>query len=250
MSEIRELLRQVQGIASVEITQGPSGAIAGIEITVSPQASERRVVRDVESALMSGLGLHIDHRAINIRRTSNDVGNGANRRELASQGTSRMAQQREAKSLSARFLPDNDQADERVRLEAVRCHPDGELYCDVTVELQVAGRWIERTIREADTHRGRLLAAGRATVGAIADVIEEEAAIALEGVEEFTICEATGLLAVLRIRQRRLRLDFYGAALIEDSPEEAAARAVLDALNRFLESEEPRTRNVNRKVRG
>src|SRR5687767_15995948 len=67
-SEIRDLLGQVDGIASVEVRQGAMGEIEALEIAVTPGAVEKRVVRDVESALMSGLGIRIDHQVIQIHR--------------------------------------------------------------------------------------------------------------------------------------------------------------------------------------
>jgi len=237
VSEIRDLLRQIQGIESVEVHQAPAGGIEGIDIAISPPAAERRVVRDVESALISGLGLHVDHRAISVHRVNGEpkpaaTGNGGGRSAEPSITTPTEA----AKSLAARFMQPAGVYEERIRLEHVLCEADGERYCDVTVTLRVADEIMERTVREVDTHRGRMLAAGRAMADAITAVLGDEAAIALEGVEEFSISEAAGLLALLRIRQGRVRQDFYGAALVEGDPTEAAARAVLDAMNRFLET--------------
>jgi len=242
ISEIRDLLSQIRGIESVEVRQGPAGDIEGLDIVITPPAAERRVIRDVESALMSGLGLQIDHRAISIHKTVNEererpvTGNGGRTpsRPVATPVG-------EAKSLAARFMQPTGLDEERIRLEHVRCEPDGKRYCDVTVTLHVADKTVERTVREADTHRGRMMASGRAVTDAITSVLRDDAAIALDGVEEFSICEADGLLALLRIRQGRARQDFYGAALVEGDATEAAARAVLDAMNRFLET---RNRNV------
>lgn len=237
ISEIRDLLSQIRGIESVDVRQGPSGGIEGLDIVISPPAAERRVIRDVESALMSGLGIQIDHRAIRIRKAVNDErerhakGNGG-----GTPGGPVATPAGLAKSLAARFMQPTGLDEERIRLEHVRCEPDGERYCDVTVTLHVADQTVERTVREADTHRGRIMASGRAVTDAITTVLSEEAAIALDGVEEFSICEADGLLALLRIRQGRARQDFYGAALVEGDATEAAARAVLDAMNRFLET--------------
>jgi hypothetical protein len=236
VSEIRDLLRQIRGIESVEVRQAPTGGIEGIDIAISPPTAERRVVRDVESALMSGLGIHVDHRAISIHRANGEpervtTGNGAGSAE-SSIATPAEA----AKSLAARFMQPAGVYEDRIRLEHVRCEADGERYCDITVTLRATDGIVERTVREVDTHRGRMLAAGRAMADAITALLGDEAAIALEGVEEFSISEAAGLLALLRIRQGRVRQDFYGAALVEGDPTEAAARAVLDAMNRFLET--------------
>ena len=232
VSEIRDLLRRIEGIQSVEVRTDPAGTVESIDIAVDSMVPERRVIRDVESALMSGLGLRIDHRAISIGRTPNGVENGG--ADSARDGVNRDVPSA-AKSLPAQFMREIPEPDRRVRLQRVICEPDGEYYCEVTIELCVGDRRVENTVREADTGRGRLLAAGRAAVNAVSEVLDEEAAIALEGIEDFSICEATGLLALLRVRRGRTRQDYYGTALVEGDQLEAAARAVLDALNRFLE---------------
>jgi hypothetical protein len=241
-SEIRHLLGQIEGITTVGVNQRATGEIERLEITVTRGTAEKRVVRDVESALLSGLGIRIDHRAIDIRPDHGDPEDPPLAGHQAGNGDSTST----SKSLSARFLHPLNTLDERIRLERVRCEPDGELYCSVTVELQVEDERIERTVREADTGRGRMLAAGRAAVNAITDLLDEEIAIVLEAVEEFPISEARGLLALLRVRQGRTRRDFYGATIVNGDPPEAAARAVLDALNRFLETRE-RNRRTSRK---
>src|SRR5687767_7170312 len=120
-SEIRDLLGQVEGIASVEVRQGPMGEIEALEIAVTPGAVEKRVVRDVESALMSGLGIRIDHQVIQIRRGPGGVA------ELGRPPHTPAWETEEGdapKSLSARFLHPLSDLDDRIRLERVRCEPD------------------------------------------------------------------------------------------------------------------------------
>src|ERR687896_61623 len=96
-SEIRDLLGQIEGIASVDVRQGPMGEIEALEIAVRPGAVERRVVRNVESALMSGLGVRIDHQAIEIRPAPN----GAPEQERADHPMLMRDEENGPKSLSA-----------------------------------------------------------------------------------------------------------------------------------------------------
>jgi hypothetical protein len=111
--------------------------------------------------------------------------------------------------------------------------PDGELYVEITVELQIRGETYAGQIRDADTPRGRLLAAARATLRALAPTLEGEAAFVLEGLEEFTVQDTAGILAILGARSGHHRSYFHGSAIIRQDPVEAAVRAVLDALNRL-----------------
>ena len=73
-SEIRELLRLIRGVEAVEVRVAPDGSIDSVEVRIAESRSTARVIRDIESALMSGLGLRIDHKAIHI---ANGAGNGS-----------------------------------------------------------------------------------------------------------------------------------------------------------------------------
>lgn len=236
VTEIESLLVRIQGIEGVEVIPGPQGGIAGIGLAVAPGVAEKRVLRDVESALMSGLGMEIDHRAVTIRRAPN--GTGERRDPTPEAGLPEWEPPRAGKSLSARFMQSTSPSAGRIRLMSVTCESDGELACDVAVTLTVDGETSSRTVREADSRRGRMRAAARATVEALAAALGEGATAALEGAEEFSVCEADGVLVLLRARRGRTREEYYGAALSEGDEADAAARAVLDAMNRFLEARE------------
>lgn len=227
-AEISALLSMVRGVEYVSVDTGHSGELRGIQIEIAPDGPPRRIVRDVESALMSGLGLSVDHRMIRVRvhGRRNDSATGPN--------WSRPAQILQDKSpQAAQPAPTLD----RVRLKSVRIDPDGELYCRVTVELEADGESHEAEVREADTGRARMLAVGRATIAALARSVKREIAIALEGVEEFMICDEPAVIARIQSRRGLDQRSFHGAALIEGAPQHAAARAVLDALNRYWAAE-------------
>lgn len=231
-AEIHALLRMIRGIESVEVQTGPDGAIESIDITVRPDEPPRRVIRDVESALMSGLGLTVDHRVIRVDAGASGKGNGGGR---ASGGNG---------LLPAQFLQENiagasgGPIAERARLLSVTVEPDGELYCQVTVELEADGQRYRGSSREADTRRARLLATGRATIDALVRSLERETAVALEGIEEFEIGDEPAVIARIQARRGRESRAFMGAALQEGRPHHATARAVLDALNRFWAAED------------
>ena len=231
-AEICALLEMVRGVERVTVDTTRGGQLQGIRIEIAPDEAPRQIVRDVESALLSGLGFAVDHRMIRVsvsgRRERND------RRGDRSQWAfpAQLLQSGAAPAPPARLTP------ERVRLMSVRVDPDGELYCRVTVELEVNEERHEAMVREADTRQARLLAAGRATIAAISRTFERETAIALEGVEEFMICDEPAVIARIQSRRGLDTRSFHGATIVEGHPHHAAARAVLDALNRYWTAEE------------
>lgn len=227
-TQVRELLCQIHGVVAVDIEEGPRGEIRAIDIRVDDPAAAGRVTRDVESALMSGLDLTIDHRIIHVN--PNGSGTRRNGRDAP------VLEEFPAHSLQVfRLVGQSEREPEarRIRLRGVRCAPDGDRYVEITVEIESRGETYAGRIRDADIARGRLLAAGRATLQAVAGTFGEDTTLVLEGIEEFAVCGDRALLAVVSARVGRDRPVFHGAALLQGDPLEAAARAVLDALNRF-----------------
>ncbi|MDX1744405.1 MAG: hypothetical protein R3324_00575 [Halobacteriales archaeon] len=230
-SEIVTLLGMVRGVSGADVVLGERGEIESIEIAVQPGSDTRRIIRDVESALYTGLGIVIDHRTIAV--VANGSGNGRKNGDVA----------HDLHILSTGTGVEGENARvPRIELVSVQLDPDGELFCDVVVELSRGDEVYAASERDADTPRARMNAAGKATIEALADSLTRETAFSLEGIEEFAICENPALIASIRVRRGRTLRTFLGTSLIEGPAEEAAARAVLDALNRFWLVESDSTR--------
>jgi hypothetical protein len=236
-SQIRTLLGQILGVEEAEVRQGSEGEIEEILIRSSGEFPASRIRRNIESALISGLGLEIDHRVIRIEDREGHW------QENWLDGGNAWQPVPTARSLHHGEGNGDSKPDPRpgrwIQLIGVRCEPDDELHCEVTVALMVEGQKVEATVREADILAARVVAAGRATVEAVDQVLGGDVALCLEGIEEIEINDATGLLAAVRTRKGNERRSLQGSAIVEDSAEEAASRAVLDALNRFWPADEP-----------
>jgi hypothetical protein len=231
-SEIRDLLRLIRGVEAVEVRVAPDGSIDSVEVRIAESRSTARVIRDIESALMSGLGLRIDHKAIHI---ANGAGNGS----AGGYATEPMF------PIPGEEDPEYPTPEgDRIRLVSVQCEPDSRGYCQVTVEILYDGRKVKAAIREVDTRRGRMQAAARGAIDAVGKSAGVFAAFGLDGLEEFEVGDEDGILAVLTVLQGRERRRFHGAALEHADPESAAARAVLDGLNRYWAAPEGATVNA------
>lgn len=231
-SDVCRFLSKVRGVAAVEITSGTDGGIEAIDIVVEERGAGSRVVRDVESALMSRFGLSLDHRDIRVRETGTPSNGRVKDHELEDSGNGRV--RRGERDQIVR----EPSGGGRLNLLRVECEPDGELYCSVSVELEADGRRFSGHSKDADTAQARLLSSGRATVEAVRCSQREEIALALEAVEEFSICGEDAVLALVQTRRGPVRRALQGAALLDGSREEAVARAVLDSLNRLKTSAE------------
>ena len=216
----------IRGVEAVDVRVARDGSIDSVEVRITENRSTDRVVRDIESALMSGLGLRIDHKAIRIMNGRSNGHNGASWAAHENLGVG---------DEGGGEPPEYPIADtDRIRLLGVRCKPDGRGYCEVTVEIAHEDERVSATIREADTRRGRMQSSARAALDAVArSAAGAGMALGLDGLEEFEVGDEDGLLAVLTVLQGRERRRFHGAALEHADPESSAARAVLDGLNRY-----------------
>jgi hypothetical protein len=64
-----ELIATLQGVLSVRIVPGESGAIEEIHVLTTDLVLPKQTVRNIESALMAQLGLRVNHRKISIATT-------------------------------------------------------------------------------------------------------------------------------------------------------------------------------------
>jgi hypothetical protein len=64
-----ELIATLQGVLSVRIVPGDSGAIEEIHVLTTDLVLPKQTVRNIESALMAQLGLRVNHRKISIATT-------------------------------------------------------------------------------------------------------------------------------------------------------------------------------------
>lgn len=236
-SQIRDLLGQISGVEGVEVEADPEGGIVSIEIHVSRAGEARRITRNIESALMTGLGMIVDHERIKVvQNGSGPTGNGPEPVRWEQTPARTLPHVPEMEGAEPEAEEGEPLESRRVRLAAVRCVPDGELYVEVTVDLEIGGQFHRGRVRDTDMPRTRMLATARATVGALGSALDEGTALALEGIEEFQVGDARGVLAILRARIGHSRPVYHGAAIVDRDALDATARAVLDALNRFWQA--------------
>jgi len=208
------LLTTLEGVLSARVVTTPLGEVSEVHILASSGLQPKQVVRNVESALLAHLGLKVDHRKISVAQTA-DV----RPIEALEQGAVRDAAMRRAVLFEDLSVVSAERAQRVV----------------VGVRLSVGGR-SERVDEEvADTLRGRLEGAARATAAALEKLLERHALV-VEGVKVVEALERTVVFVVLRGMGGRDSVVLTGTAEVRESAERAAAFAVLDATNRWVEA--------------
>src|SRR5262245_31711655 len=72
-----ELLATLPGVISARIMAAPNGAVEEIHVLTTTEVTPKQTVRNVESALIAHLGMHVSHKKISV--ATSDEGTKATR---------------------------------------------------------------------------------------------------------------------------------------------------------------------------
>lgn len=64
--ELEEVIRRVRGVVSARVLRGDEGEISEVHVVSEPGRNPKQLVRDIESAVLVGLGLSLDHKKISV----------------------------------------------------------------------------------------------------------------------------------------------------------------------------------------
>jgi hypothetical protein len=122
----------------------------------------------------------------------------------------------------------------RLVFQRLRVTQDEELKCTAHVELKLGDVIFEGSHRDTDTPRARMYSSARAVIEALDYLAEKEMAFYLAGLELLQIFQRDVMIVLIEGRHRLHHTRLVGTAEVGDDPHEAAVRAVLDAINRFI----------------
>lgn len=209
-----KLLTSLSGVLSARVVVSPIGEVTEVHVLVQSGLQPKQVVRNVETALLAQLGLKVDHRKISIAQTADvepiDV-------------LEQTAVAMEAKKRGVLF-------------EKVDIRPQAKHRVTMSVTLKVAGDTMVGEQDVADSANARVQGAARAAVAAL-DKILPHGTLELEGamlLDAFGLKFAFAGVQVVGLRGQKL---LTGTCEVKHTPEEAAVLAVLDATNRWLQTQ-------------
>lgn len=208
IAAIEQTIKRLRNVLSVRVAGDGQGAVEEIHVLIDNKRNPKQVGRDIESALMSELGLRVDHRKISIAQVRETEGRAAEAR---------------LQLVNISFLVDRRAAQARVTLG------HGE---DSFAGLASAPSY--------DYHQLRMVA--EATLHAVTEylhtVVEEEEtrpALVMQQVEVTSIGSSDDLVTVsVKLVHRGGDETLVGSALARRDLWRAAACATLDAINRRL----------------
>jgi hypothetical protein len=211
------LLTSLEGVLSARVVTTPLGEVSEVHVLAQAGQPAKQLVRNIESALLAQLGLRVDHRKISIAQTA-DV--------KPIETLDRHAVRERSLQRAVLF--------EGLSVQPGR-RPQRSL---VQVSLLFGGKQEGAEEEAADTLRGRVEAAAKATV-AVLDRTLNRGSMLLEGAKIVQALDRELVFATVQAMNGRDPVLLMGTAEVRGSAERAAVLAVLDATNRWSELRRP-----------
>ena len=211
------LLTSLEGVLSARVVTTPLGEVSEVHVLAQAGLPAKQLVRNVESALLAQLGLRVDHRKISIAQTA-DI---------------KPIETLERHAVRERSLQ------RTVLFESLAVQPGRRPgRAVVQVQLSAGGKAEGAEEEAADTMRGRVEGAARATV-AVLDRTLAKGSMLLEGARVIQALDREVVFVTIQAINGRDAVLLTGTAEVRQSPERAAVLAVLDATNRWTELRRP-----------
>lgn len=193
--EMEHVVRLIPGVLQVRIACDEE-SVSEIHIMASAHRHAMQIVRDVESTLAAHMGVRVDRRVISV------------------------AQMRDVEAEPARVILDTVQL--KLRSDIT----------DVQVELLFDGKRYVGTSSGASARNQRMRTVAIATLSAVQKTLNYSARIFLEDVAIVAIGDDEAVISTVCIESSSVEEVLVGCAFIRRDDAEAAARAVLSAINR------------------
>ena len=203
---VEALLARLTGVHSARVETTATGEIERIHVVADgtfPPAEQKRHIR---SALLAAHDLEIDPRLISLVALREKAG------------------YREEVQHPSVLEP-------RARLNQISYQQEG-FRITAHVELDWQSRTFHGLSQDADTAKGRIMAAGRAALKALEKVTDRRVAFFLEAIDTLHVFTRNVMVASVRVVSDLCRADLVGCASSREDPNYAAAQAVLSAVNR------------------
>ena len=222
-AQIDNLLETLTGVVRARVRPDDDGhQLREIHVLSDGALAPKQIVRNIETLLKTAFDLTIDHRIVSIAVLKQ----GAGVEEQAVREAPEAQPERRARKAPAGPAS-------RVVFHKLQVVQDA-LKCTAHVELKLGDVIFEGTHRDTDTPEARVYAAARAVIEALEYLTEKQMAFYLAGLEQMRVYEDRLLVVLVEARRGRQRMRMVGTAAVKDDTHEAAVRAVLDAVNRFI----------------
>ena len=247
IARAENLITRLRDIQSCRITTDETGQVAEVHVVACTDRSPKMIARDVETCLRAEMGLFVDYRKIGVVLLDSHKDLSTDQVSPKRRWTDRLdtPERRSEESEAIHDLRIEDEVHEegpglefleedmRVRFRGLTLTLDED-----SMDIEVR---IERSGVEAVGSTGTVAAGeavheviASATAHALTELLDENFSLCLSRIEEVDIKGRAAMLAMIDVVTGREARSYVGCVFIGRDRNEAAALAVLDAINRPL----------------
>ncbi|TZE82590.1 hypothetical protein [Calorimonas adulescens] len=200
LEEMEKTLNQLGGVISSKIIKNDRGEIVEIHVLADKSRNPKQISRDVQSALMAKFNVDIDYKVISVAEIENDG------------------------------LPNDD---ERLRIRSLQYSLEG-IRGSARVVLEKNDIAYEGEYSGVHSSGFLPTAFINAVVSALNKYISDEIVLVVEDYKFIDIANLKVLVVVLSVMNTRHKELYIGNAIVHEEIEEACVKAVLNAVNRVV----------------
>lgn len=228
LEDVEQAVAGLKDVVSSRIVAGDDGGIVEVHVVADSARSAKQVARDVESMIVSKLGLQMDHRKISVAQIDDPA-------EPA--GDPAPTQTATAPEPHAGFyLAASERRIEFVGVSLAQSH----MMAEARVELERDGIATVAEASGADSSESVLRMIADATIQAVQRFYEDGGLFSVTAVEQTTVGGKPIVVASVAHVSERHERSLIGACPVNGDVQRAVALATLDAVNRFLRRLEPK----------
>jgi hypothetical protein len=231
VDEAEALLRTLPAIASAKVLRDADGVVRDVHVLATTDLGPKQIVRNVESALLARYGVRLDHRAISVAQSATArVAEAARAPAPTPTPAGGMPAIATATVIKPAPAPGRGIYFEDVEVRRSR---SAGLACTVTLRAGAETHTGEASGVETARARGEL--AATAAVRALTPLLSDGVTLAFEACAVVAAAEREFAFVVVSGRSGRETTILSGSCEVRDGVETAAALAVLDATERWME---------------
>lgn len=236
-----ELLATLPGVISARIVASVSGAVEEIHILTTTDVTPKQTVRNVESALIAHLGMHVSHKKISVATSDEGQralrGGNTGNTSFTLPGATPTSQPAVSVKTPEPIVaaPPATYVRRRLYFEDVEVRRSRARGIACSVTLRKGDQTFVGEAEGLENERLRIELAARAALAAIRQAEGDDRVVGFEGCKIIEAFEREFVFAGVIVRAGRETSVITGSAEVRESAETSSVLAVLDATNRWLD---------------
>jgi len=225
IQEAERLLLSLPGVVSARVVTRPGGDVDEVHLLTTTEVKPKQTVRNVESALLARLDLHVDHRKISVAQTQEKLA----------------AAPAVEPERAIHILPGPKAHESRVLFYGHQSESERSNQVKHRVEIEWRGTRYMGTATAADVPRAKLEAVAEATLRAVETALQENLeegrrapTMSLDGVKIVEAFDRKFVLVAVHAIAGRDVSRLAGTHVADESTDRAAILATLQATDRWV----------------